>query len=571
MIAEQNLGSSLKRPCKEKAVVEGNGPPFKKAKLHGCPEDKDATDPTDTLRESCGPFVSCDFAGKDLSKILVIEVFAGTARLTRAIRDAGMSGLAIDKDNQRTQQVHICVYDLNDDDQFHALLTLIRKEKDSIVLVHFAPSRGTASRAREKPLPKLEKMGFDIPQPLRSSERPLGLDGLAGRGKIKTESANITYDHTAKLCRELHSLGIAFSIENPQNSRFWDVPCILTLITFIGGFWTTFDNCCHGGTRPKATAIWANVDWFQCLEARCDNSHYHEKWNPKITNDRLSFPTHQEAAYPILLCQRIAAIIKQKALQFGAVESTDLSEQLASNETTSHTFLLGVLPKGKRYKPLASEFGSYVKLLVPPNFDPIPTTFWNDYPKGTKCVHRQFLQGISRADEGNLVAKNSELDGVQLHHSFADGHSSGEILTLGIPREPLDFLARAVQVGHPRSLAIHLLEHVKEMLKRNFGGSLLELAKVRTAFLWRWSRRAKDLAQREAELHSSMPLHLRDILKGKRLLLFKEILDDLNYPDSKVALEIANGFTLHGWMPESNVFPRETKRPEYDLRTVQNV
>ena len=51
------------------------------------------------------------FSGVSLDEVIVLEVFAGTARLTRAIRDAGLSAMAIDKDKTRTQSVHIAQYD----------------------------------------------------------------------------------------------------------------------------------------------------------------------------------------------------------------------------------------------------------------------------------------------------------------------------------------------------------------------------------------------------------------------------------------------------------------------------
>ena len=56
-----------------------------------------------------GPFKGRDFSGKSLDSIMVIEVFAGTARLTRAVRDIGLSGLAVDKDSNRAQNVHIAL------------------------------------------------------------------------------------------------------------------------------------------------------------------------------------------------------------------------------------------------------------------------------------------------------------------------------------------------------------------------------------------------------------------------------------------------------------------------------
>ncbi len=52
------------------------------------------------------------FQDADIEKILVVEVFAGTGRLTSALRDEGFRTLAIDKDKTRSKQVHIVQYDL---------------------------------------------------------------------------------------------------------------------------------------------------------------------------------------------------------------------------------------------------------------------------------------------------------------------------------------------------------------------------------------------------------------------------------------------------------------------------
>lgn len=95
----------------------------------------------------------------------------------------------------------------------------------------------------------------------------------------------------------------------------------------IRGFMTLFDNCCHGGTRKKATAWWATVDWFLQLGARCDGSHFHEKWNAELINGKVVFPTHLEAAYPILLCERLAAIAKSKPWSWAQFKSKHLQNR----------------------------------------------------------------------------------------------------------------------------------------------------------------------------------------------------------------------------------------------------
>ena len=302
----------------------------------------------------------------------------------------------------------------------------------------------------------------------------------------------------------------------------------------IGGYNTIFDNCCHGGTRKKATSWWSNVDWFTSLAAQCDDSHYHQKWNAEIVDGRVVFPTHLEAAYPVLLCERLATIAKLKALELGAFEIHDLAQQTEHAPSSQHRFLLDILPKGRKFKPLVLEYGRYEKWAAVTQRDFSDQQFLHNFPKGTKIVHRQLYKGIFRVDEND---KSSDSD-IRCHASCTLEHSAYEVLTLGIPREPADFLEKAVQAGHPRSIAIHLPDAVKDVLDKNFSGDEYKLAKERASFLWKWSNRAKELAVDEKRLHESMPEHLRHLLHGKRLLLLKEVLEDLKYPDTKLFDEI---------------------------------
>ncbi len=153
------------------------------------------------------------FQDVDIQKILVVEGFAGTGRLTSALRDKGFKTMAVDTDRSRTKQVHIVQYDLEDRFHLEALLQLLDKERQSILWVHFAPSCGTASRSRERPLKHLEKLGFDVPKPLRSNQHPMGAPGLSGKDLAKVLSANATYEAMLRVCKQCLLADIAISIE----------------------------------------------------------------------------------------------------------------------------------------------------------------------------------------------------------------------------------------------------------------------------------------------------------------------------------------------------------------------
>lgn len=49
------------------------------------------------------------FAGKVIGDLLFVEIFAGTARLSKMAKDAGFQALAIDKTSSRASQIFIAV------------------------------------------------------------------------------------------------------------------------------------------------------------------------------------------------------------------------------------------------------------------------------------------------------------------------------------------------------------------------------------------------------------------------------------------------------------------------------
>ena len=191
------------------------------------------------------------FCGSSLDEVMVLEIFAGTARFTLAIRDVGMAAMAADKYSTRVQSVHVACYDLNNPDQLQGLCDFISKHHHQVLWAHFAPSWGAASRARGRPLPKLAHMGIKVPRTPRRDKQRLGLDGLAGTDKIKAETANMTCDSTCLLVRLCHSYTIAVSIKNSKNSLFWKITVVMLLLVEPGNHMIYFDNCCRGGAQKR--------------------------------------------------------------------------------------------------------------------------------------------------------------------------------------------------------------------------------------------------------------------------------------------------------------------------------
>ena len=98
----------------------------------------------------------------------------------------------------------------------------------------------------------------------------MGVAGLEGVDKIRTETANLVYEATAIIIGFCFRNHIVCSVANPENSLFWLYPDILAVMPRVQGFSTVFDNCMQGGKRKKHTKWWATDPIFEQLHSLCD-------------------------------------------------------------------------------------------------------------------------------------------------------------------------------------------------------------------------------------------------------------------------------------------------------------
>ena len=427
-----------------------------------------------------------------------------------------------------------------------------------------APSCGTCSRAREKRLFSLEKAGVKTPIPLRSVSQPDQLDGLSGLDKIKVEKANMLYDAVYVLASLACSLNIFVGIENPINSHYWNTTPMRTLCEEQQHHYVTFHNCAHGGDRDKSTSLWVNHNWLDSLGILCDKRHSHKPWTTKLIGGGVKFATAEEAAYPVLLCERIVHCLREKALQLGAFAPDTIAEQAESTTNTQLSRLvLGALPRGHKVKPLVAEYGHYLAVFNDPQRPADLESFLKTLPKGAKVVARHLLtwgdfQSMQLLEGRDVVLSVSE-------------NFSVEKANVGVPSDPDQFIERAIAAGHPRSLDQYIDPQVKNMMHANFIAEPAELAKERVAFFKKYIKRASELQPEEERLRGKMPPHVRELVGNKRLVLWKEILRDFGYPDETLIDDIASGFKLSDWMPKSNVFKTRTKRPSMSMDTLKGL
>ena len=290
---------------------------------------------------------------------------------------------------------------------------------------------------------------------------------------------------------------------------------------------------------------------------------------------QLSFPTAEEAAYPIL--PRRVILLVQYAVAHGAQHPQTLDEEVPKATNTAHRWIMDMLPKGKKLRPLVSEFQFYHTFLSQQSLEPEQNKFFLQLPKGARVVHRQLQWGKVRVDGGKIFwetsAKETQLDDSSLQE-FLDLEGNdfqAEFCNAGIPREPWDLVAQAVKAGHPRSMALHLNPEVIEMLKANLALPPHVVVKERAQFCKSWTQRCSELEEEERVFHENMEPHLRLVLQGKRLLLLKEMLAAYDYPDKTLVDDIAKGFLLSGWLPKSHVLPVGLKRPAQSVESALKV
>ena len=133
----------------------------------------------------------------------------------------------------------------------------------------------------------------------------------------------------------------------------------------LGGYDVIFDSCCHGGARKKSTKFWCTDVWFNSLAAACpgNGQHFHKSWTPTVVDGRVQYPTAEEVAYPELLCQRLAERFRDALLRLGAIDVETMEQPQQVEQASMHRILMDALPRGKNYKPLVSEYGSYTTVV----------------------------------------------------------------------------------------------------------------------------------------------------------------------------------------------------------------
>ena len=227
---------------------------------------------------------------------------------------------------------------------------------------------------------------------------------------------------------------------------------------------------------------------------------------------------------------------------------------------------MGALPRGNKIKPWVSEFQRYETMHCDPQQQPKQIdSKLAKLPKGSRVTHRHLISGdVFRGSECFQQMQQSD-------KATLSSCDSVEVCTIGIPAEPLDFLKREVEAGHPRGVEVHVDEIIHNVVVENFHDDPFKLAKKRLQFFKRWQERARVIEREVDSFLERAPAHAKLILQGKRLQLWDEILKDLQYADGSLISDITNGFELTGWMRKTGIFASGVRRPAFGLDTLRKL
>ena len=514
-----------------------------------------------------------------------LELFGGSARLTKCLMKHGLPSVAIDwKRNASKPEGPSILLDLTTPEGQQVVISAVKSGR--VKYIHAAPPCGTASRSREIPIPQhLKSQGVVEPVPLRSDLWPEGLPTLEGLDKLKTDLANSLYAFTGFVLDLAHSLGIRWSCENPWNSIFWLTKWIAPLALLPGVNASKFPNCLHGGKRPKWSKLLHWVPFFVELSGVCPGvgpTHVHLPWglisNPGTST--LVFATASEAAYPELLCDRMAEKIVRQLKQDGvllpeipkvsqipsSVGSTDFSaDKIASRpsdlnlgskkEINWAKAEAGRQPRGSMSPNVIPEFRSIFKLMV-------CESVFNSAVEGKKLDEVTLFEDTSLPKGAKIVRK----------HVFQVGSAGGAAselgkfgaLFFGMPWDERSFMEAVLKIEHPVDSAQSLDKESYRNIFECLTSSKLDTRNLRKFAVDHYTWRAKELEADEAKLHASLSKDFQAVLSGKRFLLFKEMLADFGHKDALLHHRMISGFQVTGTLDSTHVFKKlhESKKKE---------
>ena len=130
------------------------------------------------------------------------------------------------------------------------------------------------------------------------------------------------------------------------------------------------------------------------------------------------------------------------------------------------------------------------------------------------------------------------------------------------------FTDQATQCAHPFDKEQLVPPRVAKALLNQARLGPTKIKEKRKEALLHYARRAKDLEEGEKELHSKLNPNVETVVHRKRILLFKEMLADIEYDDQQVADLLISGIDLVGRLPKVGIWKPLIKEPSCSIKTL---
>lgn len=498
---------------------------------------------------------------------MIVEVFSGTTRVTACLRQIGLvNSFGADKTRVRSCMGPLIIADLTTAEGEALLWSWL--ENPLVVGIFLAPPCGSASRARQIPLKKKFRMRNHGPRPLRSDKFPNGIPNLRPHERNRVSQANILYFLTAKLVRWADKEGVIFIVENPQFSLFW-ATTFMTSVSHLC-MYSICHACQYGSSRKKKTMFAFNAEEFFVLSALCpgqSKAHRHAPWGLKADN---TFATSDETAYPMGLAKLIAVAFTRILVHegIGALpETMDEIQPWSLKTLQKMQAVTGHQPKSSRLPPLVRAYKTKVKLkgtLSKLPSGPVLRRVKQDIvlvniprqilPKGAKLLSLDTMSSLSVMGDGLID------DGGAILDLGCNSNVDDDVImvqTWGIPWTPDEFVQQASSAGHPSSVRSFLPEALQKCLEMYRTTNVAGRVANRAATVKFWLKRVLSLRQDEAELHTKLDTQVESVIKNKKILVWKEMLESISYPDMGVVDEFTSGAMLTGSAAPTGLWPKK--------------
>ena len=513
------------------------------------------------------------FSTEQITCPVIIEVFCGSARVTASLKELGLvESFGVDHEVDKAIAT-VKKLDLTDKEDQKKFKQWMRSPL--VVGIFWAPPCGTCSLARNIQLRDSFGRKIPGPVPLRSPEFPEGLSGLRDKDRRRVSAANKLYEFLAEIIKKAVTRGLIIVVENPRSSLFWQTRFWKSVAKHF--LYTSHQACAYGGVRPKWTVLAWNHHRFSQINLCCvgeSPSHVHKPWGIVHSEQGPHFSTSEEAAYPRGLARAIAKAFADILIQHGWSPPHEFF-QTQSNDIPLKTMraIATAQPKASRIPPVVREHKQVVVVRGPADSlnsmpvepmqrlkSPLHVPAECDSAVRVLPEGSQLLRITPLRSMGGIAAQSSDL--VKEQKTVMEQ-------AWGIPFTPEEFIQEAVNRGHPKLISTLVPPVLMEAVFHNFqNGDLSHLPRLRAEWFSKWTARANELKAEELQWKASMPDHIANILKPKRLLLWKEILLDIGYPDADVVSELSNGTELVGEVPTYGIFEKTFKPAEITVESL---